>query len=114
MIFPYATLFGLWVHPAMLGWLAAAAAPILIHLLSRRRYREVQWAAVQYLLAAVQKNSRRIRIENWLLLAVRTAIITLVVLAVAEPMMQQAGLVTRIGQPIQVGGLGVGFWRART
>jgi Mg-chelatase subunit ChlD len=100
MIFQHATLFGLWVHPAMLGWLAAAAAPILIHLLSRRRYREVQWAAVQYLLAAVQKNSRRIRIENWLLLAVRTAIIMLVVLAVAEPMFQQSGLVTRIGQPI--------------
>jgi Mg-chelatase subunit ChlD len=93
-------LFGLWVHPAMLGWLAAAAAPILIHLLSRRRYREVPWAAMQYLLAAVQKNSRRIRIENWLLLAVRTALVMLVVLAVAEPMVERTGLVSRIGQPI--------------
>ena len=63
----------------MLGWLAAAAAPLLIHLLSRRRYREVPWAAMQYLLAAVRKNSRRIRIENWLLLAVRTALVLLVV-----------------------------------
>jgi len=100
MIFKHVILLGLWVHPAMLGWLAAAAAPILIHLFSRRRYREVQWAAVQYLLAAVQKNARRIRIENWLLLAVRTALILLVVLAVAEPMLERTGLVTRIGQPI--------------
>jgi hypothetical protein len=92
-------LLGLWVHPAMLGWLAAAAAPVLIHLLSRRRYREVQWAAMQYLLAAVRKNSRRIRIENWLLLAVRTALVLLVVLAVAEPMLERTGLVTRTGQP---------------
>ena len=47
-----AILFGLWVHPAMLGWLAAAAAPVLIHLLVAA-HREVQWAAMQYLLAAV-------------------------------------------------------------
>ena len=84
-------LLALWVHPAMLGWLAAAAAPLVIHLLSRRRYREVPWAAMQYLLAAVRKNSRRIRIENWLLLAVRTALIAAVVLAVAEPMLEAHG-----------------------
>ena len=42
---------------------------------------------MQYLLAAVRKNSRRIHLENWLLLAVRTAAIVLaVVSAVAEPM----------------------------
>jgi hypothetical protein len=70
---------------AMLGWLAAAAAPLLIHLWSRRRHREVPWAAVAFLLAAIRKNSRRIRLEQWLLLAVRTLIILLVVLAVAEP-----------------------------
>jgi Mg-chelatase subunit ChlD len=89
----------LWVHPGMLGWLAAAAAPLVIHLLSRRRYRETQWAAIQYLLSAVRKNSRRIRVENWLLLAVRTALIVAVVLAVAEPMLERTGLVTRTGQP---------------
>jgi len=79
-------------HPAMLAWLAAAAAPLIIHLLSRRRYRETQWAAMQYLLAAVRKNARRIRIEQWLLLAVRTLLVVLVVLALAEPYFTQAGL----------------------
>ena len=59
-------------HPWMLGWLAAAAAPLIIHLLSKRKYREVPWAAMQYLLAALRKNSRRIQIEQWILLAVRT------------------------------------------
>lgn len=75
----------------MLGWLAAAALPVIIHLWNRRRYREVSWAAMEYLLAALRKNSRRIRIENWLLLAIRLAIIVLVVLAVADPYMQHAG-----------------------
>jgi hypothetical protein len=69
----------------MLGWLAAAAAPILIHLWSRRRYREVDWAAIEFLLAAMRKNSRRIQLQQWLLLAVRTLLVALVVLAVAEP-----------------------------
>src|SRR6476469_8732247 len=70
---------------AMLGWLAAAAAPLLIHLWSRHRFREAPWAAMQFLLAAMRKNARRLQLQQWLLLAVRTLIITLVVLAVAEP-----------------------------
>jgi hypothetical protein len=70
---------------AMLGWLAAAAAPLLIHLWSRHRFRESPWAAMQFLLAAMQKNARRLQLQQWLLLAVRTLIILLVVLAVAEP-----------------------------
>ncbi|MEX2111652.1 MAG: BatA domain-containing protein, partial [Pirellulales bacterium] len=75
----------------MLGWLAAAAAPILIHLWNKRKYREVPWAAIEYLLAAMRKNSRRMRLEQWLLLAVRTLIIVLVVMAVAQPFLEQAG-----------------------
>ncbi len=75
----------------MLGWLAAAAAPILIHLWNKRKYREVPWAAVEYLLAAMRKNSRRMRLEQWLLLAVRTLVILLVVLAVAQPYLENIG-----------------------
>src|SRR3954468_24712665 len=74
---------------AMLGWLAAAAAPLLIHLWSRHRFREVPWAAMQFLLAAMQKNARRMQLQQWLLLVIRTLIIVLVVLAVAEPYGEQ-------------------------
>jgi hypothetical protein len=78
--------------PAMLWWAAAAAAPLVIHLLSKRKYREVPWAAMQYLLAALRKNSRRIQIEQWILLAVRTLLILLLVLALAEPFLERASL----------------------
>lgn len=78
--------------PLMLGWLAAAAAPILIHLWNKRRYREVSWAAIEYLLSAMRKNSRRMRLEQWLLLLVRTLIVALLVLAVAQPFLEQLGL----------------------
>lgn len=79
-------------HLAMLGWLAAAAAPLLIHLWNRRRYREVEWAAIEYLLAALRKNARRVQVEQWLLLAVRTLVIVLAVFAIAEPFIERLGL----------------------
>ena len=74
----------------MLGWLAAAAAPWLIHLLSRRKYRETAWAAMDFLLAAVKRRTRRIRIEQWLLLLLRTLLIVTLVAAVAEPYLEHA------------------------
>lgn len=76
---------------AMLGWLAVAVAPILIHLWSKRKHHEEPWAAVEFLLAAMRKNARRIRLQNWLLLAVRMLIIVLVVLAMAEPFVERLG-----------------------
>src|SRR5436305_2834802 len=76
---------------SMLGGLAAASLPIIIHLLNRRKFREMRWAAMRFLMAAIRKNSRRIRIEQWLLLAVRTLLIILVVLAMAKPYLESLG-----------------------
>ncbi len=78
--------------PLLYG-LAAASVPILIHLLNRRKYREVPWAAMRFLLAAIRRNRRRVRIEQWLLLAVRTLIILLVVSAMAKPFLESMGVV---------------------
>src|SRR6266446_2565645 len=69
----------------MLAWGLAAALPILIHLWSRRKYRQERWAAMTFLLAALRKNARRIQLEQWILLAVRTAILLLFALALADP-----------------------------
>ena len=73
------------VTPALLGWLALAAVPVLIHWLFRRRYREVSWGAMQFLHEAVRKQSRRTRLEQWLLLAARILVLVLLVLALARP-----------------------------
>jgi len=73
---------------AMLGWLAAALLPWLIHRLVRSRHQTTRWAAVEILLTALQQQARRIHFQQWLLLLVRTAIIALVALAVAEPSWQ--------------------------
>jgi hypothetical protein len=80
-------------HPALMWGLGAASVPIILHLLNKRKYREMPWAAMRFLLAAIRKNSRRIRIEQWILLAVRTLLIILVVLAMAKPFLESMGVV---------------------
>lgn len=87
MIAPPIVAFG-FANLAVLGWLAAAAAPILIHLWMRQTHRETAWAAVRFLRAALEKQARRLRLQHWLLLAVRTLLLILVVLAAAKPLLE--------------------------
>jgi hypothetical protein len=63
---------------------ATLSIPILIHLLNRRRFRIVEWAAMRFLLAAQRKNARRMRLEQLLLLLIRCALVLLLVLAMAS------------------------------
>ncbi len=81
---PVLLAFG-FLSPALLGWLAAAAIPFVIHFWSRRRYREIPWAAMSFLVAALRASRRRILLERWLLLLIRMLIVVLIVLAAAEP-----------------------------
>jgi len=48
---------------------------------------------MQFLLAAVRKNRRRIRVEQWLLLLIRTLVVILVVTAMAKPFLETFGAV---------------------
>ena len=85
--------------PALLGWLALAAVPVLIHWLFRRRYREVSWAAMQFLHAAARKQSRRTRLKQLLLLAARVLILALIVFALARPRWVDVGKLAGIAPP---------------
>lgn len=80
------TLLAFFVSPltALLTAAGAASIPILIHLLNRNRFRVVTWAAMRFLLAAQRKNTRRMRIEQLILLAVRTLVVLLMVAAMAS------------------------------
>jgi hypothetical protein len=95
---PPAALHAFIESPALLGWLVAASAPLVIHLLNRRKFRESSWAAMQFLLAAVRKNSRRVQLEQWLLLALRTLLIVLFVVAAAQPGMKTIGLTAPVAE----------------
>jgi len=63
-----------------------ASIPIIIHILNRRRYRTVDWAAMNFLLRAMRKNRQRVRFEQWLLLAARCCVLAFLGLALARPM----------------------------
>lgn len=75
----------------MLVGLAGVAVPILIHLLNRFRYREVDWAAMELLRRAMVVRSRRVRIEDLILLALRCLAVALLALAMARPVVSAAG-----------------------
>ncbi len=80
-------LFGFVLHPGLaFAGLALVSIPIIIHLLNRRRFRTVQWAAMDFLLQAMRRNRRRMRFESLLLLITRCAVIGLLGLALARPL----------------------------
>ncbi|MEX2173585.1 MAG: BatA domain-containing protein [Pirellulaceae bacterium] len=62
-----------------------AAGPVVIHLLNRRRYRVVEWAAMDFLREAMQRNRRILHLRDVLLLLLRTAAVLLFGLALAQP-----------------------------
>src|SRR5436190_3846574 len=62
----------------------AVSVPVIIHLLNRRRFRVVTWAAMRFLLAAQRKNARKMRLEQLILLGVRCLMVLLLVLAMAS------------------------------
>src|SRR5215475_11548339 len=62
-----------------------ATGPVIIHLLNRRRYRVVQWAAMDFLRQALQQNRRILEIRDLILLILRTAAVLLFGLALARP-----------------------------
>jgi hypothetical protein len=81
-----------WGSASMLLWGLAAAIPLVLHWWSRRRFEEVPWAAMEFVLAAVRKNAQRLRFEQLLLLLVRSAVLILFALAIADPVLSwQAG-----------------------
>jgi hypothetical protein len=71
--------------------LAAVAIPIIIHLLNRFQVREVTWAAMRFLRESLQKNQRRLQLEDLLLLLLRCLLVALLILALARPTWQSGG-----------------------
>lgn len=80
------TLGGFMVNPALfLLGVAAIASPIIIHLLNKRKFKRIDWAAMDFLLEADKKNRRRVRLENLLLLLLRCLACILIGLLLARP-----------------------------
>jgi len=78
-------LFEGFLHPFLLWGTALASVPLAIHILNRRRHRELRWGAMRFVLEAYKRTRRRVQLENWLLLFLRMAAVAVLALAVARP-----------------------------
>lgn len=80
------------LNAGFLGGLSLVSIPIIIHLLQRRRFKVVKWGAMEFLKLSDRKRSRRLMIEQLILLLIRCLVIACVVLAVCRPLMRVGGL----------------------
>src|SRR5437762_280754 len=76
------------LNPLFLFGLGAAAIPVLIHLLTRRKPREVRFPSLDFLAEVNQSEIRRLRLKQWLLLLLRTLAVAFLALALARPSLQ--------------------------
>lgn len=73
------------LNPLVLLGLLAASIPIILHLLNLRKLRTIEFSTISFLKELQKSKMRRIKIRQWFLLALRTLLIILVVLAFARP-----------------------------
>ncbi len=79
------------LNPHLLWGLLLLGAPIIIHLLNKRRFEVHNWAAMDFLLRAEVRNRRRIKLEDLILLLLRIAAIAAAVFLVARPVVEGLG-----------------------
>src|SRR5688572_32556117 len=89
------------LNPLYLFGLAAATIPIVIHLFTRKRPREVSFSSLEFLSEVNRSEIRRIRIKQWLLLLLRTLAVIALALAMSRPVVQ-AGAGSRSGAATSV------------
>jgi hypothetical protein len=74
---------------------AAATLPVLIHLLMRQRARPMPIGSVRFLQAVIRQHTRRRRIKQWLLLAMRVLAVLLLGALFARPFFDRSAVIGR-------------------
>jgi len=73
------------LNPLVLFGLAAAAIPIVLHLLNLRKLKTVEFSTLRFLKELQRTSIRRLKIRQWLLLLLRTLLVVFLVLAFSRP-----------------------------
>ena len=60
-----------WVPALAIGGAILALGPIIIHIIFRRRYRTIDFAAMRFLLESMRRNKQRVRMEELIIIALR-------------------------------------------
>lgn len=75
------------LQPLLLWGLLAAAIPVIIHLLNRRRHKTVMWAAMQFLLKATRESRGKKKLRHILILTCRSLAVAALATAAARPLL---------------------------
>jgi hypothetical protein len=75
----------LFLNPLLLWGLLAAAVPIAIHLINKRRHKTIQWAAMQFLLKATRESRGKKKLRHILILTCRALAVAALAFAAARP-----------------------------
>ncbi|MGI9241971.1 MAG: BatA domain-containing protein, partial [Verrucomicrobiales bacterium] len=75
----------LFLNPFLLLGLFGVAIPVIIHLFNRKSVHTTDWGAMQFLSQSMASRTRRIQLEDALLMATRCLIFGTVALALARP-----------------------------
>jgi hypothetical protein len=76
------------LNSALLAALSLGLIPILIHLLNRQRFKEVDFPTLRFLQEMQRQKMRRVRVRQWILLLLRTLAVLALVLAMARPVLK--------------------------
>jgi hypothetical protein len=82
----------IFLNPAVLFGLLAAGIPVLIHLLNLRKLKRIDFSTLAFLKELQKNKIRKLKLKQWLLLALRVMLILLIVMAFARPTLKGVAL----------------------
>ncbi len=80
------------LSPALLFGLLAASIPVLIHLLNLRKLKKIDFSTLHFLKLIEKQKVRRVKLVQWLLMALRVLIIMMLVLGFSRPVLQETSI----------------------
>ena len=78
-------------NPKLLYALFAIAIPIIIHLLNLQKEKKIYFSSIRFLKEIKEKNRKRVKLKNILILISRILAITFLVIAFAKPYIAEKG-----------------------
>src|SRR6476620_7104825 len=77
----------MFLNVTMLAGIAGALVPLILHLLSRSRYRTVEWGAMMFLRGGEARVMQSARVKQWIILLMRMGLIAALAMALAQPVL---------------------------
>ena len=82
----------MFLNPLFLFGTVAAGVPLVIHLMHKRHSSVVSWPTLRFLVASNRRTARRRQVQELLLLLLRMALLALLAIALARPVLRSAGV----------------------